>query len=42
VPVKLILDNPPADVALGPGMSVLPSVRVRATPSLYERLVRRR
>ena len=38
VPVKIILDNPPADVALGPGMSVVPSVRVDAKPSLYERL----
>lgn len=39
VPVKIILDNPPADVALGPGMSVVPSVRVDASPSLYERLM---
>ena len=38
VPVKIILDNPPTDVALGPGMSVLPTVRVDPTPSLYERL----
>ena len=38
VPVKIILDNPPADVALGPGMSVVPTVRVDPTPSLYERL----
>ncbi len=38
VPVKIIIDNPPTDVALGPGMSVLPTVRVNATPSLYERL----
>ena len=37
VPVKLILDNPPADVSLGPGMSVVPDVRVDASPSLYER-----
>ena len=28
VPVKLVIDNPPTDVALGPGMSVVPSVRV--------------
>ena len=27
VPVKIILDNPPTDVALGPGMSVVPTVR---------------
>jgi membrane fusion protein (multidrug efflux system) len=40
VPVKLILDNPPADVALGPGMSVVPTVRVDPTPSLVERLRR--
>ena len=38
VPVKIVLDDPPADVALGPGMSVVPSVRVIPTPSLYERL----
>jgi membrane fusion protein (multidrug efflux system) len=38
VPVKLILDNPPADVSLGPGMSVVPDVRVDPSPSLYERM----
>ena len=38
VPVKLILENPPTDVSLGPGMSVVPTVRVDPTPSLYERL----
>jgi membrane fusion protein (multidrug efflux system) len=38
VPVKIVLDNLPADVALGPGMSVVPSVRVNPTPSLSERL----
>jgi membrane fusion protein (multidrug efflux system) len=38
VPVKVIIDNPPSDVALGPGMSVVPSVRTDPTPSLYERL----
>jgi membrane fusion protein (multidrug efflux system) len=38
VPVKIVMDNPPADVALGPGMSVLPSVRVNPNPSLYEQL----
>ena len=38
VPVKIILGNPPTDVALGPGMSVLPTVRTDAAPSLYERL----
>jgi membrane fusion protein (multidrug efflux system) len=38
VPVKLILGNPPTDVSLGPGMSVVPTVRVDPTPSLYERL----
>lgn len=38
VPVKLILDNPPTDVSLGPGMSVLPSVRVDPRPTLYERM----
>jgi membrane fusion protein, multidrug efflux system len=38
VPVKIVMDDPPTDVALGPGMSVVPSVRVDYTPSLYERL----
>jgi membrane fusion protein, multidrug efflux system len=38
VPVKIIIDNPPADVALGPGMSVEPDVRVNSNPSLYEQL----
>ncbi|MET0194817.1 MAG: HlyD family secretion protein [Hyphomicrobiaceae bacterium] len=42
VPVKIAMDDPPADVALGPGMSVVPVVRVRAGPSLYERLLGRR
>ncbi len=37
VPVKIVIDNPPSDVALGPGMSVEPSVRVDPKPSLYER-----
>jgi membrane fusion protein (multidrug efflux system) len=40
VPVKIVLDNPPADVALGPGMSVEPTVRVDTGPSLTERLRR--
>jgi membrane fusion protein, multidrug efflux system len=38
VPVKVVIDAPPADVALGPGMSVVPNVRVDPAPSLYERL----
>jgi membrane fusion protein, multidrug efflux system len=38
VPVKIVIDNPPADVALGPGMSVVPDVRVNPKPSLYEKL----
>ncbi|HZC95709.1 MAG TPA: HlyD family secretion protein [Bradyrhizobium sp.] len=38
VPVKLVMDHPPGDVALGPGMSVVPTVRVDAAPSLLERL----
>lgn len=29
VPVKIVFDSVPADVTLGPGMSVVPSVRVR-------------
>jgi len=38
VPVKIAIDQPPAAVALGPGMSVEPTVRVNPAPSLYERL----
>jgi membrane fusion protein, multidrug efflux system len=38
VPVKIVMDDPPTDVALGPGMSVVPTVRIDPTPSLYERL----
>jgi membrane fusion protein (multidrug efflux system) len=38
VPVKIVMDDPPTDVALGPGMSVVPTVRVEPAPSLYERL----
>lgn len=38
VPVKVVIDHPPTDVALGPGMSVVPTVRTDASPSLYERL----
>ncbi len=39
VPVKIIIDNPPKDVVLGPGMSVEPSVRINPQKSLYERVV---
>jgi membrane fusion protein, multidrug efflux system len=38
VPVKVVIDNPPTDVALGPGMSVAPSVRTNPKPALYERI----
>ncbi len=38
VPVKIVMDDPPTDVALGPGMSVEATVRVNPSPSLYERL----
>jgi membrane fusion protein (multidrug efflux system) len=40
VPVKIVLDNAPEDIALGPGMSVEPTVRVDPNPSLTERLGR--
>jgi membrane fusion protein (multidrug efflux system) len=39
VPVKIVLDNPPTDVALGPGMSVVPTVQINPAPSLYQRLL---
>jgi membrane fusion protein, multidrug efflux system len=38
--VKIVMDNPPSDVALGPGMSVVPTVRIDPTPSVYEKLRR--
>jgi membrane fusion protein (multidrug efflux system) len=38
VPVKLVMNDPPGDVALGPGMSVVPTVRIDPSPSLLERL----
>jgi membrane fusion protein, multidrug efflux system len=38
VPVKIVMDDPPTNVALGPGMSVETTVRVNPSPSLYERL----
>src|ERR1700732_2176311 len=38
VPVKIVIDDPPSDVALGPGMSVDPTVRVDPALSLLERL----
>ena len=41
VPVKIVMDNPPTDVALGPGMSTEISVRVDPHPSLYKRLTER-
>ena len=40
VPVKIVMDNPPIDVALGPGMSVVPTVRIDPSSSLLERLGR--
>jgi membrane fusion protein, multidrug efflux system len=38
VPVKLVMNDPPSDVALGPGMSVVPTVRIDPMPALLERL----
>jgi membrane fusion protein (multidrug efflux system) len=38
VPVKLVMNDPPGDVALGPGMSVVPTVRIDPSLSLLERL----
>jgi membrane fusion protein (multidrug efflux system) len=40
VPVKIVIDDPPTDVALGPGMSVVPTVRIDPSPSVAERLRR--
>jgi membrane fusion protein (multidrug efflux system) len=41
VPVKIVIDDRPSDLVLGPGMSVVPSIRVDPTPSLLERIGRR-
>jgi membrane fusion protein, multidrug efflux system len=38
VPVKIVLDNPPPDLPLGPGMSVVPTVRIDPSPTLIERI----
>jgi membrane fusion protein (multidrug efflux system) len=38
VPVRLVMNNPPDDVVLGPGMSVVPTVRTDPALSRYERL----
>jgi membrane fusion protein, multidrug efflux system len=38
VPVKIVMDNPPPDLTLGPGMSVETSVRINPNPPLYKRL----
>jgi membrane fusion protein (multidrug efflux system) len=38
VPVKVLIDDLPADVAIGPGMSVFPTVRTNPASSLYEQL----
>jgi membrane fusion protein (multidrug efflux system) len=40
VPVKIVMDEPPTDVALGPGLSVVPTVRVDTKSSLIEKLRR--
>ena len=38
VPVKLVIDDLPTDVSLGPGMSVDPTVRVDPKTSLFEQM----
>ncbi|MBM7046337.1 HlyD family secretion protein [Rhizobium lusitanum] len=38
VPVKIELDDVPSDVTLGPGMSVVPTVRTDASLSIWESL----
>ena len=35
VPVKIVMDDPPTDVALGPGMSVVPTVRIAPHAALF-------
>jgi membrane fusion protein (multidrug efflux system) len=41
ITVKIALGPMPRGVVLGPGMSVVPTVRVRPDPSLYEQLMAR-
>jgi membrane fusion protein, multidrug efflux system len=41
VPVKIVMENPPTGLPLGPGLSIEPSVRVNPAPPLYERLIGR-
>ncbi len=37
VPVKIVFDGPlPAELVLGPGMSVVPTVSIHATPEAVE------
>ena len=38
VPVKIAIDDEPSDLVLGPGMSVVPTVRTDPSPSLAEKL----
>lgn len=38
VPVKITMDDPPSNLALGPGMSVKVTVRVNPNPPLYQQL----
>lgn len=38
VPVKITMDDPPSNLALGPGMSVKVRVRVNPNPPLYQQL----
>ena len=35
IPVKIVVDAWPTDVAIGPGMSIIPSVTVRSEPTFY-------
>jgi membrane fusion protein (multidrug efflux system) len=42
VPVKIAMEDAPADVALGPGMSAVPVARVRPDRSLFERITGQR
>ncbi len=42
VPVKIVMDNTPEDITLGPGMSVVPTVRTNPAPTLYEKWIKGR
>ena len=37
IPVKIVVDQWPNDVSIGPGMSIVPTVTVRPEPTFHKR-----